>query len=308
MPLNYNGCELLKLAIPILEQAASKSRHKAKIVVVDNASHDDSESWLKEHYPQVEFLAFEENLKLTTYNIAIEKCNTSYVMILNNDILVTDNFIDPLIERLEKAPEALGVSPRITADHEDEVWQHRLGGEFFHGHLGPKKLDQEAGGTLYLHGAAMMVRRERFLELGGFDSLFFYGEDNDLSYRAWRLGYSCLFEPKSSVHHLGSQSVKKLKDGLGQKRAFKERGNNFFVLKNVQNKNWSKNFIFWTCLKLLKMIVTCDRKRFWAYCETWEHRKVLLVSAKQQPRVDDRQMMTLIQSMVLPELSDEKVQ
>jgi GT2 family glycosyltransferase len=300
MPLNYNGLDLLKLALPKLTEAASNSTYSVSITIVDNASSDGSENWVRENYPQVDFLALKENKMLASYNEAIQACQSPYVMILNNDVLVEPDVIDPLVERLKNIESSFGVSPKIMADKASENWQDRLGGNFFHGHLAPVKLGQEPGGTLYCHGAAMLVDRERFLKLNGFDPLFFYGEDNDLSYRAWRAGLSCLFEPSVSVHHLGSQSVKKLADGLEQKRAYKERANNFFVLKNVQNGSWKMNFKYWSLLKCLKMILTCDKKRFWAYQQTWKHLKVLKHSAAVQPQVDDEVLMDQISSFTLP--------
>lgn len=305
MPLNYNGLELLKQALPTLVEAAEKSIHKVSITIVDNASRDDSEKWVREHYPQVEFLSLQENRMLVSYNQAIQNCESPYVMILNNDVLASSNFIDPLLKRLQSEKSAFGVSPAMTADDPADVWQDRLGGRFFHGHLAPVKLDRQAGGTLYCHGAAMLVKRDHFLQLGGFDPLFFYFEDNDLSYRAWRSGMSCLFEPSVSVHHLGSQSVKKLDDALEQKRAYKERGNNFFVLKNVQNRNWKNNFKWWSLLKCFKMVFTGDKKRYWAYRETWSKLKALKQAAAQQPEIDDEILMKRISSLTLPALSQE---
>lgn len=305
MPLNYNGLDLLKQALPKLEQAAGKSIHRVAIVVVDNASSDESQNWVRQNHPEVEFLALKENKMLSSYNEAIQQCESPYVMILNNDVLVSEDVIDPLVERLQTVDDSFGVSPKITADQVDEVWQDRLGGRFFHGHLAPLKLDRQPGGTLYCHGAAMMVHRERYLELGGFDPLFFYGEDNDLSYRAWRAGWSCLFEPSVSVHHLGSQSVKKLKDGLEQKRAFKERANNFFVLKNVQNPNWKMNFKFWSLLKCLKMVLTFDKKRFWAYRQTCLYLKDLAQRSANQLRLDDESLMKRIAALTLPPLNKD---
>lgn len=304
MPLNYNGLDLLKLAIPKLIEASEVSIHDVEVVVVDNNSYDESEAWLKTHHPEVRFLAYKENKILTTYNDAIEHCESPYVMILNNDVVVDKNFIDPLVKRMESEETCFGVSPTIKADLEHEVWDERLGGHFFHGHLAGIKLGKEAGGTLYCHGAATLVRRDRFLELGGFDPLFFYQEDNDLSYRAWRAGYSCIFEPTSQVHHLGSQTVLKDKDGLEKKRGYKERANNFFVLKNVQNVKWKRNFKFWTVMKLLKMVLRGDSKRFMAFRETMKFMKALNKKHHQQVKLDDEVLLQKIANFNLPKLAD----
>lgn len=304
MPLNYNGIDLLKLAIPKLVEASEVSIHDVEVVVVDNNSHDDSEIWLKENYPNVRFLAYKENKILTTYNDAIKHCKSPYVMILNNDVIVDKGFIDPLVKRMESEPTCFGVSPSIQADLVHEVWDERLSGRFFHGHLAGVKLGKEPGGTLYCHGAATLVRRDRFLELGGFDPLFFYQEDNDLSYRAWRAGYSCLFEPSVHVHHMGSQTVLKDKDGLEKKRGYKERANNYFVIKNVQNFRWKINFKFWTVMKLVKMLLSFDSKRFFAFKETVKRMKLLKKSHHQQIKLDDEVLLERIVNFKLPEIAE----
>jgi len=303
MPLNYNGLELLKLAIPKLIAAAQASVHQVGIVVVDNNSEDDSEQWLRLNHPTVGFMAFDENRMLSTYNDAIARVESPYVMILNNDVLVDENFIDPLVQRMESRADVFSVSPCITADEAHEVWKERLTGRFFHGHLAPIPIDTQAGGTLYFHGAASLVRRDRFLQLGGFDPLFFYQEDNDLSYRAWRTGYCCLFEPSVKVHHLGSQTVKKQSGGLERKRAYKEKANLLFVYKNVQNKSWLLNFKCWNVLKCLKMILTIDRRRAWAYKEGYRFKILMKRHAQQQPRVDDEVLMQKITELKLPSLA-----
>lgn len=306
MPLNYNGLDLLKQTLPKLKEAASRSSHEVDVVVVDNASRDGSLEWLQQNHPEVGLMAFAENKILSTYNEAFQKCSSPYIMILNNDVFVDVNFIDPLVERLESEPDAFGVSPQIQADLEHEVWENRLGGRFFHGHLAGVKLGKEPGGTLFCHGAAMLVRRDLFIELGGFDPLFFYQEDNDLSYRAWRKGYRCLFEPSASVHHMGSQTVLKEKGGLEGRRAAKERANHFFVLKNVQNGAWKMNFYLWSLLKAMKMIMSLDTKRFWAFRETLQHYAALKKRSRVQPKLDDEVLMSQIQNMRLSSLEDLK--
>ena len=84
MPLNYNGLDLLKLAVPKLIEASEASIHDIDIVIVDNNSKDESELWLKTHYPKVTFLAYKEN------KILIPEINNGQLITLIRDQYLVD--------------------------------------------------------------------------------------------------------------------------------------------------------------------------------------------------------------------------
>jgi GT2 family glycosyltransferase len=262
VPLNFNGLELLKKSTESWLVACRGCPHSATLHILDNASEDGSLGWLGEAHPDIPVHRMDKNLILQAYNVFLKLLDTEYVLILNNDVHLEPDSLGPLVDRLDQAPDALGVNPMIT-EGEGGVRQ-RKGGRFFHGHLALLDLGPGAGGTLLLHGAAMLVRRERFLELGGFDPAFFYFEDNDLSYRAWRAGYTCWFEPESVVHHTPSSTTDSVYRGVVNRRALKEKGSLLFVLKNIRRKRWLWNAYGWTVFKCLKMVLTFDRSRWWA--------------------------------------------
>ena len=281
--------------MPSWKLAAQSCSRKVSICIVDNASQDDSKSWCQQQHPEVKWFGLRENRILAAYNEAIAACKTPYVMILNNDVKLGQHCLDPLLDRLKIERNAFGVMPKIQADIASEAVLERLGGRFQHGHLGHVPLGPEAGGTLYLHGAAMVVRRDIFLSLGGFDPLFFYQEDNDLSYRAWRSGYSCWFEPRAEVHHLGSQTTNKIVRRWVDRRAIKEKASHFFVLKNIQDPVMLFNFATWSLLKLIKMFVTIDMQRGWAWRETVLAIKPLWRARKQQRILSDKLVLSLVE-------------
>jgi N-acetylglucosaminyl-diphospho-decaprenol L-rhamnosyltransferase len=295
LPLNYNGRALLERCLPTWKSAAQACSRKVSICIVDNASRDDSKAWCQNNHPEVAWYGLNKNIILTAYNEAIAACTTPYVMILNNDVQLDEHCLDPLLERLESQPRALGVMPRIRADLPEESVNERLNGRFFHGHLGHVPIGPEAGGTLYLHGAAMIVRRDIFLKLGGFDPLFFYQEDNDLSYRAWRAGYTCWFEPRAEVYHLGSQTTNREVRKWIDRRAIKEKANHLFVLKNIQNLSYLANFWSWSFLKILKMIFSIDVQRAWAWKETFRVRALIWRARQKQIIMDDQQVFHRVQ-------------
>ena len=298
MPLNYNGRSLLETCLPSWKEALAECSDSTALWLLDNASQDDSKTWLETNHPDVKWVGYSENKILAAYNEALASCDSPYVMIMNNDVKLKPMCLDPLLDLLKKDSRAFGVMPSIQADLPEERVQRRLSGRFFHGHLGHVPLNEGAGGTLYLHGAAMVVDRLKFLEIGGFDPLFFYQEDNDLSYRAWRRGWHCWFEPRSEVYHLGSQTTAKVHLGTIDRRAIKERASHFFIIKNIQSRLWLFNFLGWSVLKSLKMLITLDLGRAWAWRETFLALPKLWRSRKLEPAISDAEILKRVEALV----------
>ncbi len=296
MVLNYNGVELLSKYLPAVLNASRAAPVPCQVWVVDNASTDTSLRYIEDHHPEVCVYAAEQNRVLTTYNDAAKHCSSLYILLLNSDIGPEPDFISPLLERIKKEELAFSVSPLVTSDDESECYPVRRGGRFFHGHLAPLPLPPGPGACLYLHGGASLIHRQRFLELGGFDSRFFYMEDNDLSWRAWRRGYSCLFEPASRVFHEGGGTIGRNTTAMERRRALKEKANQLFVLKQIQEKSWLLNFLFWSILKSLKMLLTLDRQRAWAMKESLLLLPSIIQSRRQQPRLKDSLILKRIEA------------
>ncbi len=302
MPLNYNGRDLLETCLPSMIREARAAPVPAEVWVIDNASQDDSRAYVQRHHPEARWIAYPQNRKLAAYNEAVRDCPAPYVLLLNNDVVLEEGFIAPLLRRLESDASFFAVSPAIHAEDPGECYPRRRGGHFFHGHLAPVELEPGPGGCLYFHGAAALLHRDLFLELGGFDSMFFYMEDNDLSYRAWRRGHPCVFEPAARLRHLGGRTTLKVHGGKDARRGLKERAMNLFVIKQVQQPAWIANFFFWTALKAIKAALTLDRARAWALAETLRSLPQALKSRRQQARLADRVLMEKISAMKLPHL------
>jgi GT2 family glycosyltransferase len=268
----------------------------ATLHLLDNASEDGSLEWMGREYPHVPIRRMEKNIILQAYNHLLGELDTEYVMILNNDVRLNRHCLTPLIKRLDEQSDAFGVMPKIVEGEGGTLF--RKGGKFFRGHLGLVDLDSGPGGTLLLHGAAMVVRRERFLELGGFDPTFFYFEDNDLSYRAWRKGYTCWFEPSSEVEHSPSSTTDHVYQGVVNRRALKEKGSLLFVMKNIYHGSWRLNTLLWTIIKSLRMIVTWDRSRYWALREVMKNTKKVLSYRCRRKGLDDEEILAKVKALI----------
>ncbi len=209
--LNWNGRWLLEKSLPSVIEAVEYTGESHEIIVVDNGSTDDSVAFVEKNYPIIKMVKLPMNMRYTGGNNAgVKAAKHNIVVFLNNDIIVNKDFLAPLLKHFD-AGRVFAVSSRIIMPT-IQMGNNRIKetgltkGRFERGFV---EVWQEENNTLsghpilYAGGASSAVRRDRFLELGGFDSLYdpFYYEDTDLSYRAWKRGWKILYEPKSVVYH-----------------------------------------------------------------------------------------------------------
>jgi GT2 family glycosyltransferase len=202
--LNYNGRKHLEHLLPTASAAAKNYPGKCSIVVLDNRSTDPDVEWVKANYPAVEIIVAPKNDFLYSYNWLAEKRSEDILVFLNNDLRLHPQFLAPLVQHLER-PDVFSVSA-CSYD-----WE---GKEFT---SGPVRLSQKHGfyafrfdtarqercHTMFTSGGFMAVDRRKFLDLDGFNPLFYpaYCEDVDLCFRAWRRGWRSVYEPDSVVWH-----------------------------------------------------------------------------------------------------------
>jgi GT2 family glycosyltransferase len=213
---NYDGAELLRRFLPSVMDAARGIEPPAGVLVVDDASTDDSVRILREEFPQVTVLVNPRNLGFgATANRGVEAARSPFVVLLNTDAEPAVDLLDPLLERMREAPDVAAVVPRIMQVTTGETCESVVFGTFRRGlfrlERRPELCESEHPlPVLYPCGAAVMLRRDVFIELGGFDDLFapFYWEDVDLGYRMWRAGHRVLYEPRSAVLHYHPGAIK----------------------------------------------------------------------------------------------------
>ena len=210
MILNWNGASWLERTLPSVVAAASQIG--SEIWIVDNDSADDSLNFCQQKFPSVRFEALKVNKVLASYNIAVSRCTTDVVVFLNNDVIVEENFLQPLIAQLTANTEVFAVAPCVRTfppNSEAQVETEAEIPNWTNGMIrGTRHNATSAAYTWYTHGGAMACDRRKFLELNGFDELYLpgYYEDVDLSWRAWKHGWTCLYEPLSTVYHAGGSS------------------------------------------------------------------------------------------------------
>jgi len=219
--VNFNTRELLRACLDsVLPQAPSA------VVVVDNDSSDGSVEMLRSAYPTVDVLANRSNRGYgAAANQAVRACTAPYVVLLNSDTRLRPAALGALVTHLDNQPRCAVVGPRLlNADGEVEPSCFPFPGPlymflqsvFFGSLLGRApglgkryRLALGASGCVpWVLGAALGIRRESFLEVGGFDEEFFmYCEEVDLCYRLHRAGWEVHVSPLAEVTHVGGAST-----------------------------------------------------------------------------------------------------
>ena len=214
---NYNGRNLLEENLPSVFEALEVASVAFEVIVVDDASTDESVAYLKSAFPQVVLLQNERNRGFSpTINRGIMAATKELVMALNSDVKLTPNYFLPLFKYFTKE-DTFGVMGRILDLDGEKVQdvakypQQKSTGKIkstIDFVLEPMPNDFWVP-SLYLSGANALVDREKIQELGGFDEIYapFYVEDVDLSVRAWRLGWRCYYEHEAVCHHPESVTI-----------------------------------------------------------------------------------------------------
>ena len=193
------------------------------VIVADNASTDDSVSFLKHNYPGVKILLNEINEGFAKgYNTALKHVSADYFILLNSDVEVNAGWIAPIILLMESDEMIAACQPKILSfKNKDQFeyagacggWIDALGYPFARGRVFDN-CENDFGqynnscGTFWATGAALFVRSSVFRELNGFDEYFFaHQEEIDLCWRMQRLGYKIFVEPASVVYHVGGGTL-----------------------------------------------------------------------------------------------------
>jgi GT2 family glycosyltransferase len=210
--VNYNGRHWLERC---LTAARAQLSDRDELILVDNASTDGSIALVRERFPEVRLLAQDRNLGFAGGNNAGARiAKGRYLALLNNDAVPQPGWLDALTAPFERDPLVALTTSRIVYLHDPAVIDSagdgylRAGGAFKRFHGGPFALGNRSGEVFGACGAACMIRRDIFSELGGFDEDFFMVyEDVDLSYRARVRGHRCMYVADAIVHHAGSGTL-----------------------------------------------------------------------------------------------------
>jgi GT2 family glycosyltransferase len=220
--LNWNGKNFLEKFLP---SVLKHSLGHADVIVADNASTDYSVEYLKSTFPEVKIIQNPMNGGFAKgYNDALAQVEAEYYILLNSDIEVTENWIQPVIEILESNQDVIACQPTIRSFHQPEKFEYAgAAGGFIDAYGYPfcrgrifQNLEDDFGQynepmeVFWATGACLFVKADKFRELGGFDADFFaHMEEIDFCWRARHAGYKIMVCPDSKVFHVGGGTLPK---------------------------------------------------------------------------------------------------
>ena len=254
--LNWNGCDMMRKFLP----SVISNTPEAEIVVADNGSTDDSLKLLSEEFPTVNVLAFSENYGFAEgYNRAIEAVQNEYVVLLNSDVEVTENWLALMLGYMSAHPEVAACQPKLLSYIDRQKFEYagaaggyldKYGYPFCRGRIfGTLESDtgqyDDIADLHWATGACLLVRRDIYIDCGGLDSRFFaHNEEIDLCWRMRLYGYRVVCLPDSVVYHLGGGT---LPQGNPRKTFLNFRNNLLMLYKNLPESSLG-NVMRWRCL------------------------------------------------------------
>lgn len=253
--LNWNGRKLLEQFLPIASRYSITE--DADLIVADNGSTDDSVAWIKAYHPEVKVLIFSENYGFAEgYNKAIAQTQYKYTILLNSDVEVTEGWTRPLLDFMRRNYDVGALQPKIRSWKERSKFEYagaaggyldKLGYPYCRGRLFDSieedrgQYDGKVTDICWASGAALMVRTDVYLKVGGLDARFFaHMEEIDLCCRIHGSGYRVVTVPDAMVFHVGGAS---LAQGNPKKTYLNFRNNLLLLYKNMPIKEGRKKLL-----------------------------------------------------------------
>ncbi len=248
--LGYNSASLIRTYLPsLIEHSAEDSQ----LLFIDNASTDESLDILESEFKEIEVCKLKENYGYAGgYNLGLKGITAPYIVLVNSDIRVSENWLQPLVEFLDANPDYGAAMPKILSDTTNEYFEYAgASGGFLDSLSYPycrgrifDTIEKDEGqydnvaDVDWVSGAAFIIRRTLFEELGGFDQSFFaHQEEIDLCWRIRRNGYKLAVIPSSVVYHLGGGTL----DYANSKKVFLNFRNNLVMIV----KNEALSVLLW---------------------------------------------------------------
>lgn len=253
--LNWNGEKFLNQFLPVLLQ--NTQLPDVDIYVADNASTDNSLALIGEKFPTVKTVLLDKNYGFAGgYNKALAQIKAGYFVLLNSDVEVTENWLQPLLNYMNKNKDVAACQPKIKSFYNRDYFEHAgasggfidyLGFPFCRGRVvGTAEEDRGQYDTVidvfWATGACLLIRSELYNQVGGLDDEFFaHMEEIDLCWRLRSRGFRIVCIPQSTVFHVGGGT---LHVEHPHKTYLNFRNNLLMLYKNLPQKSLS-NIMRW---------------------------------------------------------------
>lgn len=287
--LNWNGKEMLRRFLPSV--VASIFEVDQEICVADNGSTDGSCEMIVHEFPSVRLIQLDHNYGFAEgYNRALQQVEADYVVLLNSDVEVPTDWLNPMIAYMDRHPEVAGCQPKLLSYRQREYFEYagacggfidRYGYPFCRGRIFDElELDEgqydNVMPVFWATGAALLIRLEVYRNVGGLDGRFFaHMEEIDLCWRMRSRGYKLVCLPFSKVYHVGGATLKK----ENPRKTFLNFRNNLLMLyKNLPESELTSVMRIRTCLDYLAAFVFLIKGE-------WKNAKAVMQARKEFSRM-----------------------
>jgi GT2 family glycosyltransferase len=241
--LNWNGKHHLERFLP---SVLTSTYSNYDLIVADNGSTDDSISFLQNNYPEIRLIRFDHNFGFAKgYNEALKQVESEYYVLLNSDVEVEKNWLEPMLNLLENDKSIAACQPKLLAYNNKHLfeysgaaggWLDKYGYPFAKGRV--FDICEEDHGQydqtepiFWASGAALFIRARVFHEVKGFDEYFFaHQEEIDLCWRIQLAGHKIYSCPASIIYHVGGGTLPR---GNTLKTYLNFRNNKIMLSKNL---------------------------------------------------------------------------
>ena len=244
--LNYNGKQHLQECLGSLLKL-DYPEHCREILLVDNASSDGSQDLVGEQFPSVRIIQNAGNLGFAAgNNVGARQATGEYIAFLNNDMRVDAQFAHALVTAVRSDSTAVCAGAKILSWDGTLVDFAGSAGHFAgyayqaaNGKPASAVADDTVRPVLFACGGAMLIDRQVFLDVGGFDEDFFaVYEDFDLGWRLWLLGHTVLYAPGAVVYHHHHGTLHRF--NAHRRAVLLKRNSLYSVIKNYSDENMSR--------------------------------------------------------------------
>lgn len=240
--LNWNGKSWLEKFLP----SVIRYSQQADIYVIDNLSTDDSINFLQNHFPEVKIVKNDKNYGFAGgYNEGLIEIDHDFYCLLNSDVEVTANWIEPILDLFDKNPDISAIQPKILSYDRKNFFEFagaagglidNLGYPYCRGRIF-EDVEEDQGQyddeteIFWASGCCLFIRSRDFWEQKGFDERFFaHQEEIDLCWRLINSGKKIFYTGKSKIYHVGGGTLNK----QSAKKTFLNMRNNLsMLLKNL---------------------------------------------------------------------------
>jgi GT2 family glycosyltransferase len=281
--LNWNGITHLREFLP---SVLASTWPNLDIIVGDNGSTDGSIEFLKSRFPSVRVIKNDQNYGFTGgYNRVLQQVDADYLVLLNSDVEVHANWIEPVIALMESDSMIAAAAPKIKAFAQKDHFEHAgaaggfidcFGYPFCRGRMfyeieEDKGQYEQSDEVFWASGAAMFVKKQYWVAAGGFDERFFaHMEEIDLCWRLKNMGLKVMYCAESEVYHVGGGT-------LNTENPFKTYlnfRNNLLLLKN--------NLPFWRSVFVIIIRIWLDLVALFRFLNEGKRKDAWAVSRAHQ--------------------------